>query len=141
MILLDTNVISELMRLAPDKNVVAWLDRQKNRGLWLSATTQAEIWMGLALMPEGRRKQSLQAVAQTMFSEDFANRCLAFDSESAAHYANIIAQRTRLGLPISVEDAQIAAIALANSLAIATRNVKDFSHIDGLAVLNPWLIN
>ena len=75
-----------------------------------------------------------------MFDEDFANRCLAFNSEAANHYANIISERTRQGKPISVEDAQIAAIARANGLSIATRNVKDFSNIDGLVVLNPWQI-
>ena len=94
--------------------------------------------MGLALMPEGKRKQGLMDVAATMFDEDFANRCLAFNGEAAIHYANIISVLTRQGKPISVEDAQIAAIARVNGLSIATRNVTDFASIDGLHVLNPW---
>jgi hypothetical protein len=138
LILLDTNVISELMRPAPDANVVAWLDRQQDKIIWICAITQAEILMGLALMPEGKRKQGLMDVAAAMFDEDFANRCLPFDSDAANHYANIIAERTRQGSPISVEDAQIASIARANNLSIATRNGKDFAGIEGLTVVNPW---
>ena len=136
--LLDTNVISELMRPKPDENVVTWLDRQNDENVWICSVTQAEILVGLALMPEGKRKQGLMDVAATMFDEDFANRCLAFNSEAAIHYANIISARTRQGKPISIEDAQIAAIARANGLSIATRNVTDFASIDGLLVLNPW---
>jgi predicted nucleic acid-binding protein len=94
--------------------------------------------MGLALMPEGKRKQGLMDVATAMFDEDFANRCLPFDSDAANHYANIIAERTRQGSPISVEDAQIASIARANNLSISTRNGKDFAGIEGLTVVNPW---
>ena len=95
--LLDTNVISELMRPKPDENVVTWLDRQNDENVWICSITQAEILMGLALMPEGKRKQGLMDVAATMFDEDFANRCLAFNSEAAIHYANIISARTRQG--------------------------------------------
>jgi hypothetical protein len=83
LILLDTNVISELMRPTPDAHVVAWLDRQKDKSVWICAITQAEILMGLALMPEGKRKQGLVNVATAMFGEDFANRCLPFDGEAA----------------------------------------------------------
>lgn len=138
--LLDTNVIFELMRPKPDENVVAWLDRQKSGDVWICSITQAEILAGLALMPEGKRKNGLMDVAAAMFDEDFANRCLVFNSEAANHYANIISERTRKGMPISVEDALIAAITKANGLSIATRNVKDFVNIDGLVVLNPWMI-
>ena len=138
--LLDTNVISEFMRPKPDEGVVAWLDRQNEENVWICSITQAEILSGLALMPEGKRKQGLMDVAATMFDEDFANRCFAFNSEAAVHYANIISERTRKGKPISVEDAQIAAIAKANGLSIATRNVTDFANIDDLVVLNPWQI-
>ena len=88
--LLDTNVISELMRPKPDEKVVAWLDRQNNETVWISSITQAEVLAGLALMPEGKRKQGLMDVAATMFGKDFTNRCLAFNSEAANHYANII---------------------------------------------------
>ena len=129
--LLDTNVISELMRPKPVENVVAWLDLQNDETVWISSITQAEVLAGLALMPAGKRKQGLMDVAATMFEEDFANRCLAFNCAAAIHYANIISERTRQGKPISVEDAQIAAIARANDLCIATRNVTDFANIDG----------
>lgn len=138
MILLDTNVISELMRPKPDAVVVEWLDRQKDQSVWICSITQAEILMGLALMQDGKRQHGLMHVAAAMFDEDFAKRCLPFDSEAAGHYANIVAERTRQGSPISVEDAQIASIARANGLSIATRNVKDFANILGLVVLNPW---
>lgn len=97
--------------------------------------------MGLALMPEGKRKQGLMHVASAMFDEDFAKRCLPFDSDAANHYANIVSERTRQGSPISVEDAQIASIARANRLSLATRNGKDFANIEGLVVLNPWQAN
>ncbi|MDR3390960.1 MAG: type II toxin-antitoxin system VapC family toxin [Sulfuriferula sp.] len=138
MILLDTNVLSELMRPKPDERVLRWLDRQPAADLWISAITRAEINLGLALLPDGKRKQSLMDIAASMFIEDFANRCLAFEQHAADAYANIVANRKKLGIPISVEDAQIAAIACVNSLAIATRNIKDFSNIEGLLVIDPW---
>ncbi|MGB9578078.1 MAG: PIN domain-containing protein, partial [Halothiobacillaceae bacterium] len=87
----------------------------------------------------GKRRAALALATQAMFDEDFAGRCLPFDERAALHYAAIVAQRTRAGRPISTEDAQIAAIALAHNLTLATRNVSDFEGIDGLAVVNPWL--
>ena len=80
-------------------------------------------------------------VAAATFDEDFAKRCLPFDGDAAKHYASIVSERSRQGSPISVEDAQIASIARANGLSIATRNVKDFANIGGLVVLNPWLVD
>lgn len=138
MILLDTNVLSEFMRPNPDLRVVAWLDAQPASRLWTSAITRAEIELGLALMPAGRRKEVLAATARIMFEEDFAHRCLAFEEQAATCYAQLTANRTRSGNPISVEDAQIAAIALANKMQLATRNTRDFLAIDGLILLNPW---
>lgn len=128
------------MRPKPGAIVVEWLDRQNDECVWICSITQAEILMGLALMPEGKRQQELMHVASAMFDEDFARRCLPFDSDAAKHYANIVSERTRQGCPISVEDAQIASIAKANGLSVATRNVKDFSNIEGLVVLNPWQV-
>lgn len=128
------------MRPKPDAIVVEWLDRQKDESVWICSITQAEILMGLALMPEGKRQHGLMHVAATMFDEDFAKRCLPFDSNAANHYASIVSERTRQGSPISVEDAQIASIARANGLSIATRNVKDFASIEGLIVNNPWQV-
>lgn len=139
MLLLDTNVLSEFMRPRPDAGVVAWLDAQVQSELFVSAISRAEIELGLALMPAGKRQAGLARAAQVMFEHDFDGRCLAFDDRAAAHYARLVAERTRQGRPISVEDAQIAAIAQARSLRLATRNTDDFKGIDGLVLVNPWL--
>jgi len=138
MILLDTNVLSEMMRASPDSTVLRWLDGQPNADVMISAVTVAEIRLGLALLPEGLRKAALTERAEAMFREDFSEDCLAFDASAAAEYAEIVARRTRLGRPISVEDAQIAAIARAGGLTLATRNTKDFLEIEGLTLVNPW---
>jgi toxin FitB len=140
LILLDTNVISELMRPKPDENVVIWLDNQKGKAVWVCSITRAEILAGLAMMPDGKRKQGLMDAAAAMFDEDFANRCLPFGSATANHYASIVSERTRQGKPVSVEDAQIASVDRSNGLSIATRNGKDFAGIEGLVVINPWLV-
>lgn len=139
MILLDTNVLSEFMRPQPSAAVVAWLDAQSADSVWISAISRAEIELGLALMPAGQRQTALTQAAQAMFDQDFAGRCLPFDERAALHYGALVAQRTRMGRPISTEDTQIAAIALAHHLTLATRNEPDFEGIDGLAVVNPWL--
>lgn len=140
MILLDTNVLSEFMRPAPAAQVVVWLDAQASEQVWVCAVTRAEIELGLALLPDGQRKLGLQMAAKAMFAEEFVGRCLPFDEQAATCYASIVASRTRLGRPISVEDAQIAAIALAHSLCLATRNERDFELIEGLSVVNPWQV-
>lgn len=137
MILLDTNVLSEFMRVQPSPAVVAWLNGQTPQAVWVSAISRAEIELGLALMPSSERQRRLHSAALAMFEEDFAGRCLPFDTAAASHYARLVAERTRQGRPISVEDAQIAAIALAHGLALATRNTRDFEGID-LTVVNPW---
>ncbi len=137
MILLDTNVLSEFMRPQPAVQVVAWLDRQPAGEIWISAISCAEIELGLALMPKGKRQVAL--AAQGMLDEDFADRCLSFDKVAANHYARIVSVRIQAGRPISVEDGQIAAIALAQEMWLATRNTADFQQIDGLNLVNPWL--
>ncbi|MCJ7796721.1 MAG: type II toxin-antitoxin system VapC family toxin [Thermoleophilia bacterium] len=137
MILLDTNVVSELMRRAPDPSVMVWIDEQPQYSLYISAVTRAEIELGIAVVPEGRRKHGLQAAAMRMFAE-FHGRCLAFDEPAASRYAALVSSRTRAGRPISVEDAQIAAMALAAGFVLATRNVRDFADIDGLSVVDPF---
>ncbi|MFN3594111.1 MAG: type II toxin-antitoxin system VapC family toxin [Thiobacillaceae bacterium] len=138
MILLDTNVLSEFMRPRPAPQVVAWMNAQNPETLWISAVTRAEIELGLALMPPGRRQEGLRQAAVAMFSEDFAGRCLPFDEAAAGHYAIIVAKRTRAGRPITVEDAQIAAIALAHRMRLATRNTADFELIEDLQRVDPW---
>jgi len=100
--------------------------------------TVGEIQLGIALLPDGQRQARLAVLAEAMFHEDFSDKCLSYDAPAAAHYAGIVASRTRLGRPISVEDAQIAAIARSGGLVLATRNTRDFSDIDDLSVMNPW---
>jgi predicted nucleic acid-binding protein len=137
MILLDTNVLSELMRREPDPIALAWIDSRPEHQLYVCAITRAEIELGIALLPEGRRKDGLRAAAERMFAE-FSGRCLAFDEAAAAHYGRLAAARSRAGRPITVEDAQIAAIALAGGMVLATRNNADFAGIDGLALVDPF---
>lgn len=137
--LLDTNVLSELMRERPDTDVLDWFAHNAQATMRTSSVTQAEILTGIALLPAGKRRMALALAAEQMFEQDFAGHCLVFDTAAAKHYALIVAARTRQGQPISTEDAQIAAIALASGLSIATRNTKDFEHIEGLALVNPWL--
>ena len=139
MILLDTNVLSELMRPVPNETVLAWLDRHTGEGVFVSAITEAEILRGIALLPDGKRRAVLAEIANNLFAEDFADHRLPFDSPSARSYAELTAYRTRAGRPISIEDAQIAAIALRHALTLATRNTRDFVAIVGLTVVNPWL--
>lgn len=138
MILLDTNVVSELMRPAPDPHVVAWVDARPTGELFVSAVTVGEIRLGIALLPAGQRQTRLARLADTMFEEDFSGRCLAYDRNAATEFADIVAARTRIGRPVSVEDAQIAAIGRAARFTLATRNTKDFTDIDGLSVIDPW---
>lgn len=138
MILLDTNVISELMRPTPDPHVVEWLDGFPEWEVWISAVTVSEIRLGISLLPDGKRKRLLLDLADQMVQEDFPERCLPFDCEAAAEYARIVATRKTQGHPISVEDAQIAAIARTAGLSVATRNTRDFSGIKGLKVIDPF---
>ena len=136
--LLDTNVLSETMRTSPTAAVLAWLDAQGLDQVWICAISRAEIALGIALLPEGSRKEGLQLAAHAMFAEEFGGRSLAFDDRAADCYAEIVMQRRRQGRPISVEDAQIAAIAVVHGLPIATRNTADFVGIDKLDVIDPW---
>ena len=138
MILLDTNVLSELMRPAPSSIVEEWLSAQPAAGTFISAITEAELRYGLALLPNGQRQKRLLAQAEAMLVEDFADRILPFDSAAAVAYAMIAATRRLAGRPISQADAQIAAIAASRGATIATRNVTDFTDC-GVAVLDPWV--
>ena len=138
MILLDTNIISELMRPKPNSAVIEWLDEQFSHELFLPAIVKAEIEMGVAILDNGKRKQALFQAAELIFMS-FTNRCLPFDGETATHYAKIIAFTKEQGRPMSVEDAQIAAIAVQNSALLATRNTSDFDFLEKLNLVNPWL--
>ena len=136
--LLDTNVLSELLRSAPEPTVLAWFAGQASETLFVSAVTQAEMSLGVRLMPAGKRRASLQAALAAMFSEDFAGRILPFDSAAVPAYVDIVSARRGAGRPISQFDAQIAAIALHAGAKLATRNVHDFENC-GVTVVNPWI--
>lgn len=136
--LLDTNVLSELMREHPAAAVLDWFAQNTHAAMHTSTVTQAEILTGIALLPKGKRRTALAVVAEQMFEQDFAGHCQEFGAAAAKNYALIVAARTHLGQPISTEDAQIAAIALATGLTVVTRNTKDFENIDGLKLANPW---
>ena len=137
MIILDTNVISELMRIKGDKNVKQWVASQPQELLYTTSVTQAEILYGIAILPDGKKLSQLSEKAHLMFSIDFANRILNFDSTAAYCYAKIVAHRRKLGTPISQFDAQIAAICLSHQATIATRNVDDFVDCQ-ITIFNPW---
>ncbi len=137
MIILDTNIISEAMRVAPNPAVMIWMSAHPGRSFYTTVINEAEILFGLATMQDGRRRTQLETAAQRVFAEDLAGRVLSFDQPAARAYAHLAAERRRMGLPISHADAQIAAIALVNSAQLATRNVNDFSHLD-IDIIDPW---
>ena len=137
MIVLDTNVISELMRDNPDQVVVNWFDAQHTNSLSITTITQAEILTGIELLPDGRRKNNLFQLADYFFTSIFIGRVLIFDSSAAVAYAEIFAQRQTLGRPIGQSDCQIAAIARSHGAAVATRNITDFEEVE-VELIDPW---
>jgi predicted nucleic acid-binding protein len=139
MIVLDTNVLSELLRTAADPAVLRWMAAQAPGRMYTTAVTRAEMLYGARLLPPGKRQQRLEAGLAAMFDEDFASRVLPFDAAAADAYARIAADRKQAGRPISQFDAQIAAIALANGGDLATRNGDDFKGC-GVSVVNPWQV-
>lgn len=136
MIIVDTNVTSELMRPAPSAAVTAWVADQPGAELYTTSVTVAEIGYGIERLADGRRKDLLRAAAEEMFTA-FSEQVLAFDAPAAAHYAVVVSQRDRSGAPIDGFDALIASICRANDAALATRNVKDFENT-GIDVIDPW---
>jgi predicted nucleic acid-binding protein len=136
--LLDTNVLSELLRAAPERAVLQWFAAQPSEGLFISAVTQAEMMLGARLLPAGKRRTALEAALHGLFDEDFAGRVLPFDTAACDAYAEIVAARRTAGRAISQFDAQIAAIARRHAMGVVTRNVEDFAGC-GVAVVNPWL--
>ena len=137
MFILDTNVISEILRPAPNETVVTWLESQARHQLFTTAVTQAEILYGITLLPKGNRRQKLLDVAQLIFDKDLESRILPFGSDAATHYADIGAARRSAGRPISQFDAMIASIARLHGAKIATRNTSDFEDC-GVEIVNPW---
>ena len=138
MIVLDTNVVSEFMRAQAEPAVIGWLDRHSQDEYAVTAVTVAELLYGIARLPAGRRKSGLREAALQMLEEEFAGLVLPFDEAAAVHYAALVSQRAQAGRPISMADAQIAAICSHHGAVLATRNGKDFEGI-GLTVVNPWL--
>ena len=137
MIVLDTNVLSALMRTRPDAAVVNWLDRQPADSIWVTSITVFEARFGLALLPRGRRRIGLEAAFKRVLEEDLENRVLDFDSVAAASAARLAADRKSAGRAADLRDTLIAGIAQARRATIATRNAKHFEGLD-VAVVDPW---
>jgi toxin FitB len=136
-IVLDTNVVSELMRQVPEPDVVRWTDSFSAAEIFLTAVTAAELMYGVARLPNGRRRRELHVKVEGLLAEDFRDKILPFDARSAISYADIVAARERTGRQISMADGQIAAICRNWKAGLATRNVSDF--IDtGIHTINPW---
>lgn len=137
MIVLDTNVVSELVRPSPNRSVVEWVDEHDSSELVLTALTAAELRAGVALLPVGRRGDELGMRIESLLVETFAGYVLAFDVGSSAYYAEVLAVRTRGGRPITTFDAQIAAVCRQYDSVLATRNTTDFTDT-GIQLVNPW---
>lgn len=137
MIVLDTNVLSALMRQAPDASVIAWLDRQPAESIWITSVTLFEARLGLALLPKGRRRQGLEAAFAHLLKDDLEERVLDFDSAAASEAASLAAERQKRGQPVDMRDTLIAGIALARRATLATRNVRHFRDLK-VPVVDPW---
>lgn len=137
MIILDTNVVSELVRPVPEPAVVAWVDAQPASDVFVTAVTAAEMVYGVARLPPGRRRTHLAEKVELMVKVRLARRVRAFDVVAAGHYGAIVARREASGRPISMADAQIAAICRSDGAVLATRNVADFADV-GIEIVNPW---
>jgi len=137
MILLDTNVLSELMKASPDSRVRTWTSREPSERMFISTISEAELLYGVAILPAGRRRNQLSEAITATLRDEFAGRLLPFDSAAAVAFAGIAAARRRAGRPISQFDGQIAAIAKSRGASLATRNTKDFDGC-GIDRINPW---
>lgn len=136
-VLLDTNVVSELIRQLPDPAVGAWTAGHALEDLFFSAVGEAELRYGAAILTAGRRRETLVSDIERMLRDAFGNRILPFDSDAARAYANIAAMRRAAGRPIAPADCQIAAIASSRGMAVATRNVRDFKDMR-IEIVDPW---
>jgi len=136
-ILLDTNVVSEVMRKLPSKKVINWLNSHNNIGLFISSITIAEICYGLRILPEGQRRQLLQSRFEQFISQGFADNIITFNEAAARAYAEIMGVCKEKGRPMSLLDGQIAAIAQTNYLSLATRNITDFENCE-IELINPF---
>lgn len=137
MIILDTNVLSALMRTTPEVAVVSWLDRQPTESVWITSITLFESRLGLAVLPKGRRQQTLEAAFARLLEEELENRVLDFDSAAAIEAASLAAERQKAGRQVDIRDTQIAGIALARRATLATRNTRHFRDLK-VPVIDPW---
>ena len=137
MIILDTNVLSALMRANPDASVVAWLDRQPAESVWITSITLFETRFGLALLSKGRRRQVLEEKFDQLLEVDLQNRVLNFDSAAAIQAASLAAVRQQSGMTVDIRDTQIAGIAQARRATLATHNIRHFSDLT-VPVIDPW---
>ena len=136
--ILDTHIVSEMMRPSPNASVLAWLNGQDAAELFVTTITVGEIFCGLDALPAGRRRQRLAASFERLIREAFDMRLLVFDEKAARHYGSVMAARRETGKPLSALDGQIAATALAHRMTVVTRNTTDFADC-GLTVINPFV--
>ena len=137
MIVVDTNVISELLRSAPHQGVFSWWNSQISGDLYVTVITEAELRYGVAILPSGRRKRDLLVGIEYMLTDYFDGRVLSLDVPAAREYARMLAHRRSVGRSLPMQDGMIAAIAYSNGATVATRNVSDFADC-GVPVINPW---
>lgn len=137
MIVLDTNVLSEILRPSPAREVMSWMASQPNTSIFTTTITMGELLYGVQRMPDGQRKVELLAAVQGIFDQDLAGRILSFDMAGADAFARIASSRKLAGQPISQFDAMIAAITQSRGATLATRNIKDFGNC-GIDLINPW---
>ena len=137
MIILDTNVLSALMRTSPDAAVVSWLDRQPADSIWVTSLTVFEVRFGLAVLPRGRKRLGLEAAFEKVLEEDLENRVLDFDAPAASAAARLAADRKNAGRSADLRDTLIAGIAQARRATVATRNTRHFEGLD-VPVVDPW---
>ena len=137
MILLDTNVVSEVMRPKPSENVLYWLNQQHSGSLFISSITIAEICYGLRVLPNGQRRQQLEERFEAFVAQGFSGSILNFDESAARAYAELMGQRKEKGCSMNLPDGQIAAVAQVNHLTLATRNIRDFI-MCSIELINPF---
>jgi toxin FitB len=139
MIILDTNVLSELIKGEPETRVMQWLDEEPRISIWTSAISLFEIGHGIGIMPEGRRRAALSESLDRLVGDLLENRIAPFDSQAASRAADYSAKRKSLGRPVEFRDIMIAGIALSSGARLATRNIRDFEHSE-ITLVNPWAV-
>lgn len=137
MIVLDTNVLSALMRATPSRTVIQWLDQQSRQSVWTTSVNVYEVHFGLETMAQGRKRAALQACFEQLLVEDLSGRVLEFDSAAAQAAARISSRLRSIGRPVEVRDAMIAGIIDARRAVLATRNVRHFDEAQ-IKIVDPW---